>query len=374
MIQLLVLAILPVFLFSSCKENNTPNPQRVVHQMPLLEGKNNIGMIVGFNESNPDPTQDSIELKWNEAVNSGMRVGRLQIDWPDLEPSINEYNTDFLKEALENYQQQGLQTFLLISVYDSEGMVVPDYLEGYTIGDEMVIERFKKLADWVIPMLIDHDGFLISISNEPDNEMNEVPGLPEEMLTFFVASRDHIHSIDEQMAVTITLTEGGLDNSITGRSAILDEVDIACWNLYGAKSAMGPPWYLVQNEQELRDDINRMIEFSAGKQIVIQELGLWSGNDVLNSSPEIQQQFFEVFFAEMESNDQIKAAFIFQLVDWSPYATSVMADLLIDEQIDQSFINAFTESLRTMGLIKYETGKTKPAWQTFTKYLQTFDE
>ena len=41
---------------------------------------------MGFNFSNPSATQDSIEARIQEAIKEGMSVGRLQIDWTDLEP------------------------------------------------------------------------------------------------------------------------------------------------------------------------------------------------------------------------------------------------------------------------------------------------
>lgn len=359
---------LSYLFFTACEEESV-NPDEL-HTMPLLEQQQSIGTLIGFNEAHPQQTEDSITARWDEAIQKGMRVARLQIDWTDLEPEKDNYNKDLLRNSLQNHQQQGLQTFLLISVYDSEGIVVPGYLGNVSIGSSNLHERFNKLLDWVIPMLIDHDGFLISIANEPDNEMNEVTGLAGQILNFFIHARDHIHSIDKRMAVTITLTKGGLDSNISGVDAILKEVDIACWNFYGSKPAAGPPWYLVQDEQEIKNDIERMIKASKGKQIVIQELGLWSGGDVLNSSLEIQKRFFEVFFSEMEKEERIRAAFVFQLVDWSPFATGVMLSLFEEGEVPQSFLDAFAESLRTIGLIRYEDGQRKPAWDTFTSYLE----
>jgi len=365
---LISIVVILNMLFAGCEEENTYPAE--LHSMPLFNEQQNIGMLIGFNESNPPQTEDSISARWDEAIEKGMRVARLQIDWTDLETEKDNYNKDLLRNSLQNHQQQGLQTFLLISVYDSEGIVVPGYLGDVNIGSNSLQERFNKLMDWVIPMLINHDGFLISIANEPDNEMNEITGLAGQILNFYVTSRDHIHSIDKRMAVTITLTEGGLDSNISGVDAILEEVDVVCWNFYGSKSAMESPWYLVQDEEEIRKDIQRMIQASKGKQIVIQELGLWSGGYILDSSLEIQNRFFEVFFSEMEKEESIRAAFVFQLVDWSPFATGVMLSLFEEGEVPQSFLDAFAESLRTIGLIRYEDGQRKPAWDTFTSYLE----
>ena len=59
-----------------------------------------------------------------------MSVGRLQIDWPELEPAPGTFNQTLLEEELAKMNNQGLQTFLLISAYDSDGPVIPSDLQG----------------------------------------------------------------------------------------------------------------------------------------------------------------------------------------------------------------------------------------------------
>ncbi|MFO7969952.1 MAG: hypothetical protein R6U15_07595 [Candidatus Izemoplasmatales bacterium] len=89
------LIVIAVILFlGACEKDDDVNPQidSIAGEIPLLEGDNRIGIIEGFNPSNPDATTDSIEARWNEAINTGMTVGRLQIDWPELEPSPSTYD------------------------------------------------------------------------------------------------------------------------------------------------------------------------------------------------------------------------------------------------------------------------------------------
>jgi hypothetical protein len=107
--------------------------------------------------------------------------------------------------------------------------------------------------------------------------------------------------------------------------------------------------------------------------MVIQELGMHSGNTVLNSSEEIQRIFFETFFQEMNKNEQINVAYVFQLVDWSPELTDLYIKIFEDEGLPQDYIDAFSESLETIGLIQYSDGKSKPAWTEFTYWLNEFE-
>ena len=372
---LIVIAVI-LFLGACEKDDNDVNHQidSIAGEIPLLKGDNRIGIIEGFNPSNPDATTDSIEVRWNEAINTGMTVGRLQIDWPELEPSPGTFDMMSFEQRLAEMQAQGLQAFLLISAYDSGEPVVPDDLQNKDFDDPEFIQRFKNLMDWVIPLLVEYDGFLISISNEAENHFGEVPGLDNQILLFLQEIKEHVHQINKDIAVTVTFSEGSLDEDKPGIYEILAECDVACFNFYGAKSQFTAPlYYVAQTESEIKTDIQRMLDVSGEKNIVIQELGMYSGNTTLNSSQEIQQKFFEVFYTEMKKEERIKAAFIFQLVDWSPEVTELFNEMLADEGMPQEFIDQFAESLETIGLINYHDGMRKKAWNEFIYWLAEFD-
>ena len=372
-----VLAIL--FSLTACENNGSvvdPQIDSIAGELPLLKGDNRVGTIQGFNPSNPPATADSMTARWNDAVNAGMSVSRLQIDWPELEPSPNSYDQAGFEQRLFEMKTQDLQPFLLISAYDSDGPVVPDDLAGLDFDDPELIQRFNNLMDWVIPMLVEYDGFLISISNEPDNSFGEVPGLNNQILEFLINVKEHIHQINDEMAVTVTFAEGSLDEDKPGITAILAVCDVASWNFYGAKSNFNNPdpyYYIAQTESEIKSDIQRMLDVSGEKMIVIQELGMYSGNTFLNSSQETQRKFLEVFFSEMKSQERIRAAFNFQLVDWSPEVTEIFNKMLENEGLPQDFIDQFAESLETIGLISYNDGMRKSAWDEFVFWISEFD-
>ncbi len=364
-----------LFLFLSGhvagEEGINDQPSSAV-ELPLLADGQFPGMIIGFNPSNPPVTADSIEARWQEALEAGMSVGRLQIDWDELEPRPGDYDTDALEDRLREYCRDGLQTFLLISVYDSDGPVVPEYLEGLSPDDPELIHRFQELMDWVIPMLTAYGGYMISVANEADNSFGEIPLLHEGILTFLKEAKRYIHGIDDRMAVTVTIAEGNIGIGKPGVQALIDESDAACFNFYGAKAVAEFPYYKAQDEDEIRSDIERMLDVSGSKQIVIQELGMWSGSNLLPSNGEIQRHFFEVFFEEMERQPRIRAAYVFQLVDWSPKASAIFSDILRAEGQSEDLVNVFTEMLETIGLIRYKDGFQRPAWEEFVRWLKRF--
>jgi hypothetical protein len=363
-----------ILMLSGCvtEENGDSDQRSPAAGLPLLDEGQFPGMIIGFNPSNPPATTDSIEARWQEALDAGMSVGRLQIDWDELEPQRGEYDKDALENRLEEYRSLGLQTFLLISVYDSDGPVVPDYLEGRSLNDPELILRFNRLMDWVIPMLTAYDGYMISVLNEADNSFGGIPGLHDQVLEFLQEVKRHIRTIDDRMAVTATIAEGNVGIGKPGVQALIDESDVACFNFYGATALAEFPYYEPQGEAEIRADIARMLDISGSKQIVIQELGMWSGSTLLPSNAEIQRRFFEIFFEEMERQDRIRAAYVFQLVDWSPEVTQIFVDILRDENVPEEFIDVFVESLETIGLIRYEDGMRRPAWDEFIRWTDRF--
>jgi hypothetical protein len=341
-------------------------------ELPLLAEGQFPGMIIGFNPTNPPATTEAIEARWQEALEAGMRVGRLQIDWDELEPGPGVYDKDALRDRLDEYRRLDLQTFLLISVYDSDGPVVPEYLKGRSLDDPELIRRFNRLMEWVIPMLVEYDGYMISVLNEADNSFGEVPGLHEEVLTFLREAKQHIHNIDDRMAVGATVSEGNVATGTPGVQALIDESDVACFNFYGAELIGEFPYYQPQREAEISADIEQMLEISGSKQIVIQELGMWSGSDLLPSNEEMQRRFFEVFFEEMASRKRIRTAYVFQLVDWSPEVTNLIAEPLRAEEVPEDFVHVFIESLQTIGLIRYEDGESKLAWEEFIRWIRRF--
>ncbi|MFP4564036.1 MAG: hypothetical protein ACLFRY_12090 [Spirochaetia bacterium] len=370
---ILIMALTPFLTGCEEEEGEGKNTQLdPAAELPLLSEGQFPGLIVGFNPSNPPATTDAIEARWQEALDAGLRVGRLQIDWDELEPRPGEYNTAALEVPLKVYSRQDLQTFLLVSVYDSEGPVVPEYLEGVPLDDTELISRFQKLMDWVVPMLISYDGYLISVANEAGNSFGEVPGLHEEVFTFLQEARRYIHGIDDRMAVTATVAEGNIGIEKPGVQELIEESDVACFNFYGAVTTGKFPYAKAQSRREIRSDIERMLRLSGSKQIVIQELGMWSGSNLLPSNAEIQRRFFETFFEEMEKNERIRAAYVFQLVDWSPETSDILAQMLRAENVAEDFVGVFIESLETIGLTRYEDGQARPAWDEFLLWLERF--
>jgi len=363
---LFLLAVSLLIGFGACEEDSAPTPPSpTAAELPLLSAGQHIGMITGFNPSQPAATEDSITARWQEALDAGMSVGRLQIDWPELEPAAGNYDEAALQDALRELSAQGMQPFLTLPVYDSDGPVLPPYLQGRSPDDPDLIARFKKLMDWVIPLLEEKGGWGITIANEPDNFFAERPELAAQIRTFLAESRAYIHRLSPEMTVTVTLNIGNMPASRAEMELLRSEMDMVCFNLYGSGLF---PIDQPYTEAEIEAEIDAVLDFAQEKAIVFQELGMHSNTDLLNSSEAIQAAFFDVFFSRMQTEPQMRAAFVFQLVDWSPEAIAVL-NTTFEENVPEEFIEQYGAVLASIGLIQYEDGRQKAAWGRVMHWL-----
>ncbi|MFK7922849.1 MAG: hypothetical protein AB8H47_12870 [Bacteroidia bacterium] len=340
-------------------------------ELPLLSEGPQVGIIQGFNGDNPPAIQDSIAARMSEAQALGIRLARIQVDWSDLEPSPNQYALNELKDQLEANHAAGLETMLTLSSLDSDAITIPEDLLGQAFNEGGLLNRFKSLMDEIVPLMSTNGGWLISIANEPDTHFEDEPKLWKEVRDMVREIRIHTHQIDPNMAVTLTLTEGGFEAGLKGIRQIVEECDVACFNYYG-QTVLGQ----TDSPEKVRSDLTAILDAFPDKALVIQELGCsagyTTGSRMEGASEEAQRFFFETVFEFMERNQNLRAAIVFQVVDWSPATAEIFRADLLNAGLEEDFVLMFLESLETLGLISFETGKSKPAWNEFLKWVEHF--
>jgi hypothetical protein len=374
----------------SASSIESPDASAASDDLLLLPGGNHAAMIVGFNAKHPVGTAAAIDARWREALGKGMRLGRVQLDWVDLEPRAGVYVKDELEEQLGKLSKDNLAPYLSVTGFDNEEFPLPADLAAriksgeLTYKSPVIIERYSQLMDWVVPMLLKHRGWVIALGNEPANFIEALPTteartkLTNEILEFVAAIRTKIKSIEPKLAVTVTVSEGRspteIKDGVDIETPFVIAGDVATYNFYGARFDENSNYIDASDPADVRGRIDAMIAKAAGRPIVLQELGAQAGPDrgtsLMGSSLETQKRFFETVFAELKSRPKFRAAYVFQLVDWDPdLVKEVYSEPLRKEGVPSLFIRQYAESLETVGLIRFSDGTPRPAWSTFLKAL-----
>jgi hypothetical protein len=357
------------------------------NDLALLPGGNYLGMIVGFNATHPIATATAIDVRWREALTKGMKIGRIQLDWVDLEPRAGTYEKDELRERLQLLADDNLAPFLsVIGIEGDEAFpadLAPRIKSGELAFDSPeVIDRYARLMAWVIPMLVEHRGWAIAVGNEPGNFIETLAPAAREAVTgqairFVEAARTTIHGIEARMAVTITVSEGlnpiEVQEGVDLEVPFLAAVDFASYNFYGFRLE-GNNIRTETDPARIRARIDAMMTKAGDRPVVVQELGAHAGPDtgtsLTGASPATQQEFFETVFAELENRPRFRAAFVFQLVDWDPdLVDEYYSGPFRAEGVPEPFIRQYAESLETVGLLRFADGSPRPAWNTFLSAL-----
>ncbi|MBU1538129.1 hypothetical protein KKF84_22650 [Myxococcota bacterium] len=336
-------------------------------EMPLLAAGQHLGMITGF-ELLPSQTRTLSENGRAQAVARGMSIGRVHLDWKDLEPTRGVTYRNNLEAPLLALENEGLQSFVAIYVVDTEGEdLLPADLSGLPLDSPVVQERYQEMLDWAVPLIVEHGGFVLSVGNEPDPHLLEHPEDTAALAGFIAAARYHVHTLESQLAVTITLT---LDSLTAAHGPVLiAESDVVTFNYYPITFS---PTVLVTDTSmsAVQEMIDAMLAAAGEKQVLIQELGCPAGYDdvesLIGSSEAIQAGFLANVVEVMTQRPALRAAVWFQQVDWSADLVAYYTEIFEQEGLPPLWIDAFEEFLRTVGFLKYEDGAERtPGWEAF---------
>ena len=360
-----------------------PDPDAGAMELPLLPPGNHLGIWPTY-EVLPVGTAAAADARWSEARSAGMAVARVHVSWAELEPAPGSFDLEALQRGLE--ASDGLAFHLLIETIDSDGYTVPPDLAdpanpyalagGITFDDPVVTARFAALLDQVLPALDGRPVFAFSVGNEPDNYLDDVAPSSTEGLQwvdalagFLAAARQKIHATRPEIAVAITLRQGSWAKGITTLGPVIEAGDALVFNYYCQDLD-----FQVQPATVIEAELDEVIASAGGRPLIIQELGCPAGtaSSSINASATAQADFFREVGRIMMVRPSLRAAFGFQLVDWSPELTAIIAQVLRDEGYDE-LADMFAETLSTIGLLRYGDGTARPGWSAFLEALQSLE-
>jgi hypothetical protein len=350
--------------------------------MPLLGRGTHLSLKITF-EPLPEPTSTIADGLWNDALEAGMTTGRIHLDWASVETGPNTYDKEVLRQNLQSMKDDGLVPFVGLYAIDTEGLTVPpDLLDeteptslvgGISMDDPLVVDRYEAMLDWAVPLIVEEGGYILSIANEPDGYMEERPDEVDNVIHFYEEAIEHAHTLEPELAMTVTLTGAPVDAKKFFHDDVMAVIDVASYNYYCLR---------LTDKFELRsplaetvpEDLAKLVEASNGKEVVLHELGCpagWTHRDsVIGSSEAKQQEFFELALQQFRSTPKLRAAYVFQMVDWSQELTELYVEPFEDEPLPPDFLDSFKEWLETSGFITYYEGRIRSAWAVFLEHVE----
>ncbi len=360
----LVLCIILLFIFTSCSDSNTTDPDETSDsicqdQNPIEKGDRLLGLdLLNLTETN---TFDQNITLGNDL---GIEFIALHLTWNSIEVSPENYQDPF--NALELLGQVAVSNdykfSLTIRPIDLVGKTVPTDLTTTRFNDPIMITRFQSLVDFIFTKLGSSVLLNFQIGNEIDgyNTSDEPISFWEDYKIFLQEATQYLHSIDSDILVGFTATYDGLMRDISRFNSLVEAVDVLGVTYYPLQSD-----FSVEEPDIVFEDFDKLIDTYGSYPIYIQEIG-YQTSEMNNSSESKQAEFYcNVFKAWDLHTEHIKSINILRLNDLSEEEAINAAGpygLSNDE---------FIEYLRSLGIRTYENeGQNKQAFEIIKRSMK----
>lgn len=283
------------------------------------------------------------------------RIG-LFLSWNVLEPSPQKFDGKWLEIAELFYPAENVKLDLTLAVVNTNHPDTPSDLENRSFSDPVVIDRFKKLLDFVFTKVKPDHLSSLNIGSEYDKFFGTDRNKWKEFAAFYKSARDYSKSKWPSVVVATETTYEGITgpnrDAIKEINKISDTIGIS---YYGTQSNTD-----VIDPKKVHDVFDTVCSIYAGRKIDFFQFGYPSSN-ALRSSTLKQREFVEESFLAWDRHaDQVELIDYTWLHDYSP--ESVDKTLKIYNFFDPKF----REFIATLGLRTYN-GQDKPAFVALKK-------
>lgn len=385
-----LMVIISAFLFGVHPTHAAPL------DLPYLPMKSHSGMQITYEWATlPAVTNTQVEAKLADSYVAGMDTARIHLGWNELEPSQGVYDLSSIVNWLST-APASVPLYVLIETIDSEGYSLPAYLKGvgqydvvagHTFGDAYFNERFAALIDAIYPAFSGRIVYLISVGNEPDNYYDNVAWSSQQglnygqsMIDFLNAAKAKIQSKVNwaQTAVAMTVTEGSIQKGRTAAiQPLINASDTAVYNYY----CWNVNTWTVPGTVSTTTAINNMLATALGsKKLVLQEVGCPAGYPSGHNPPPSlgatvakQKAFINSLASNLRktsNSSKFRAAYWFQLVDWSPELSHTLYTALANEGYPALGLKV-EEAFSTIGFIQFPDGVVRSSWANWINLITT---
>jgi len=283
------------------------------------------------------------------------RIG-LFLSWNVLEPSPQKFDGTLLDIAAVYYPPQHVKVDLTLAVVNTNHLDTPSDLHERSFSDPIVIERFKKLINFVFTKLKPEQLASLNIGSEYDKFFGTDQKKWKEFGTFYKSVRDYLKSKWPSVILATETTYEGITGpsreAIKEINKMSDRIGISYYGVQSNADVIDP--------KKVNDAFDAVCSIYPEKKIYFFQFGYPSSN-VLKSSTLKQKEFVEESFLAWDKYaDHVELIDYTWLHDHSPESVDKIL------KIYNFFDPKFREFIATLGLRTYN-GQDKPAFVALKK-------
>ncbi|MEM1332148.1 MAG: hypothetical protein AAGG08_01710 [Actinomycetota bacterium] len=318
--------------------------------LPLLPAGTPLG-VSSFSPTPPELAAERDDL-WDR-VQAVSPIGRVMVDWVDVEPEEGVYETGDIVEGLTELRERGQAPMLSIVATDVSGTPFPSWL-GDTFEPARAAAAYNRMLDALAPIIRDHDVWYLAVANEPPLEELDRMDFAE----FVAAVRDHARPLLPDTAVGFVFAGGDALADDAAGEALRNASDVLALNHYCLDAG-----FQVTPIEELDAGFDRILDAADGRPVVFQELGCPASAE-LGSSDEFQADWMEAAFDRIAAEPDVRAAYVFEFVDWSDDLVGFAYDELLAAPEERAVLALLADWLGTSGLVRQDL-TTRPVFDVY---------
>lgn len=304
-----------------------------------------------------------------EAINLSTALGSksfvISKRWNELEPQVDQFELDKLRDDLKLGYDRGWDMYLEIQPINTVKREMPAELQTADWTDPRVIvqldKTLKKLKEFPTMGSVRH----LLIGNEVDVYFAAHPDELDDYLMFYESAAELIRKTFPDATPGITVTFDGTRDPVRLAmiQKIIQKVPVVSFTYYPVLDLVAQP------VDQVPAHLDKMIQLAGDKPIILQEVGFPS-SPAVQSSEAMQAAFFTTFLTEIQKRPQFKMASIFLLHDLGENYCNTFDQYYGFSQASTALRQQFHAFLCSLGLRNVD-GTPKPAWGVVESMLKS---
>ncbi len=293
------------------------------------------------------------------AQDAGLEFIELPLAWDSIEIAPGRYHSKILPIANAFFPARDVKIFLTVNPIDTNNLRLPADLKNKAFDDPEVIERFRRLLDYVFDHVGQLDLIGFGIGNEIDAYLASYKSRWKQYQKFYEAARRYVKALRPALKVgTKAMMYGHIFNHTAKLQEMNRNSDLIMVTYYPLKDG-----FKVHDPAVVHDHFERLAAIYPDKPISMLEAG-YPTSTYLGSSEDRQVEFIRQLFAAW---DQHRSHILHMNFMWLHDVSD--AKLKEFERYYRISSKGFIEYLATLGLRTYD-GKDKPAFNELKYQVQ----